>query len=318
MHEFELIRRYFSRHSNSDSVVMGVGDDCAVLVPPGDQRLVISVDTQISGRHFPKNAAPNLIAARALHCAVSDLAAMGAEPLWFTLALTLPTADGLWLESFSRGLYETAEAYAIDLVGGDTTKGHLTVTLQVHGAVPEKSLLLRSGAKVGDRIFVTGTLGDAAAGLAVIEQRLQTDEQNARYLCKRFWQPEARIRTGLMLRYMASAAIDISDGLLADLGHLCEASGVGARVDCSKLPLSAELLASAATGQALEWALAGGDDYQLCFTAAPEHAEQLLVQARNRALDVTCIGDIVLEPGIMNIRTNQPFQTKTTGFKHFA
>ena len=163
MNEFSLIKTFFSRPASSSNVVLGVGDDCAVLTPPDGQQLVVSIDTQVSGRHFPADAPANKIASRALHCAVSDLAAMGAEPLWFTLALTLPHIDGVWLESFSKGLYETADEYKIALVGGDTTSGFLAISIQVHGAVPGHSVLKRNGAKAGDQIFVTGTLGDAAA-----------------------------------------------------------------------------------------------------------------------------------------------------------
>ncbi len=317
MNEFTLIQRYFARQQQHDSVDVGIGDDCAVLAPPSGQQLVVSIDTAVAGRHFPQDAKPDLIAGRALHCAVSDLAAMGAEPLWFTLALTLPHADENWMDMFSKGLFQAAEKYNICLIGGDTTKGPLTISIQVHGAVPSQSVLLRDGAQVGDQIFVTGTLGDAAAGLEVVTGRLKTDEQSAEYLRKRYFHPEARIRAGLLLRYMASSAIDVSDGLLSDLGHLCEASGVGAIVDSTHLPLSPELLASVPTGKALEWALTGGDDYQLCFTAPPKHAEQLLVQSRNRVLDVTLIGEIVEGGGIIDAKTRQPYQYKQGGYSHF-
>lgn len=317
LNEFSMIKTFFSRHAASESVEHGVGDDCAVLIPPPGQRLVVSIDTQVSGRHFPADTPADKIASRALHCAVSDLAAMGAEPLWFTLALTLPHADSAWLELFSKGLYKAADVYPIALVGGDTTSGHLSISIQVHGAVPEKSVLLRSGAKVGDQIFVTGSLGDAAAGLKLVQNELTTDEQSAKHLRSRFYDPEARIRAGLLLRYMASACIDISDGLLADLKHICEASGVGAELDATKVPLSAAILASVPTGKALELALTGGDDYQLCFTAAPEHAEQLYAQSRNRALDVTRIGEIVAGSSIVDIHTGQSYSYKNTGFSHF-
>lgn len=317
MNEFSIIETFFSRSTASESVIIGVGDDCAVLAPPAGQRLVVSIDTQVSGRHFPEHSPADKIASRALHCAVSDLAAMGAEPLWFTLALTLPEVDEGWLQLFSDGLYSAASEYQIELVGGDTTSGHLSLSIQVHGAVPERSVLRRSGAKEGDQIFVTGSLGDAAAGLRVILGELDIDEQNAAFLTDRFYQPKARIRAGLLLRYMASSCIDISDGLLADLKHICEASGVGAELDSTRLPLSPALLASVPTGKALEWALTGGDDYQLCFTAAPEHAEQLLAQARNRALDVTRIGEIVAGSRIVDAKTGKEYNYKHEGYRHF-
>lgn len=318
MNEFSLIKRFFSRPAEADSVSTGVGDDCAVLVPPAGQRLVVSIDTQVSGRHFPVHTPPDLIASRALHCAVSDLAAMGAEPLWFTLALTLPNVDTAWLQSFSEGLYSAADECRISLVGGDTTSGHLSVSIQVHGAVPDYSVLLRSGASVGDQIFVTGTLGDAAAGLRVVQGSLRPDERSAEYLIQKFYQPQARVRAGLVLRYLAASCIDISDGLLADLTHICEASGVGAVLDSTRIPLSQALLASVPTGEALELALTGGDDYQLCFTAAPAHAEQLLSQTRSGALDITLVGEVVAGSGIVDSNTGQPFRYQSKGFKHFT
>ena len=312
-----MIKAFFSRDAASDSVQLGVGDDCAVLIPPAGQRLVVSIDTQVSGRHFLADTPADKIAGRALHCAVSDLAAMGAEPLWYTLALTLPSADSAWLELFSQGLYEAADIYPIKLVGGDTTSGHLSVSIQVHGAVPEESLLLRSGANVGDQIFVTGSLGDAAAGLKLIQGELETDGQSAEYLRTRFYKPAARIRAGLLLRDMASACIDISDGLLADLNHICKASGVGAELDATKVPLSSAMLASVPTKQALALALTGGDDYQLCFTAAPEQAEQLYAQSRSGALDATRIGEIVSGSAIIDIHTGKGYNYKNKGFSHF-
>lgn len=323
MNEFSLIKKYFDRSgvasstSESDGVALGIGDDCAVLIPPAGQCLVVSIDTQVSGRHFPKDGPADKIAARALHCAVSDLAAMGAEPLWFTLALTLPHADDAWLTAFSKGLFDAADKYQIALVGGDTTSGSLSITIQVHGAVPEQSILKRGGAQVGDQIFVTGTLGDAVAGLQILQGKLDADPQNRHYLTERFYAPCARIRAGLLLRYMASACIDISDGLVADLGHICSASNVGAKLDATRVPLSAELLASAPTRQALEWALTGGDDYQLCFTAAPQHAEQLMAQARNRVLDVAHIGEIIEGDSVLDAQSGQAFSYKQNGFSHF-
>ena len=317
MNEFSIIKEFFDRESISESVRCGIGDDCAVLVPPKGQNLVMSIDTLVAGRHFPDNAKPGDIAARSVHCAVSDLAAMGAEPLWFTLALTLPVVDSAWLSAFSEGLFRASGQYGIKLVGGDTTAGPLTISVQVHGAVPAKSTLMRSGASVGDHIFVTGTLGDGRAGLDAILGKLDLDERSARYFHKKYFQPEARIRAGLLLRYMASACIDVSDGLLADLGHLCEASEVAARLDSSRLPMSQELLASVPTGTCLEWALTGGDDYQLCFTASKENAEQLKAQSRTRALDVTWIGEIVEGRGIKDSKTGQEYRFKQTGFSHF-
>ena len=317
MNEFSLIKKYFDKQYSDENILVGIGDDCAVLLPPKGQRLVVSMDTHVAGRHFPNDAAPGLIAARALHCAMSDLAAMGAEPLWFTLGLTLPHAEPAWLAQFSQGLFTAADDYGIKLIGGDTTKGPLTISIQVHGSVPPEQILLRSGAKPGDQIFASGTLGDGAAGLAVVDGSLKTDDVSANYLRKRYYEPKARIKTGLLLRYLASAAIDISDGLIADLGHLCSASGVGAKLDSSRLPISAELLASTPTRQALEWALIGGDDYQLCFTVGPDQAEMVRSQSKARAIDATWIGEIVAQEGIVDSHTGKAYRYETTGYSHF-
>lgn len=318
MNEFALIQTYFNKAQHNKNVLVGIGDDCAVLEPPLGQALAVSIDTQLAGRHFPNDAAPDLIAARTLHCAVSDLAAMGAEPLWFTLALTLPASDSAWLERFSYGLFEAAENYRISLVGGDTTAGPLTISIQVHGGVPQHSKILRSGAKPGDGIFVTGPLGDGAAGLAVIQERIQVTEQAERYLKSRFYQPRARVRSGLLLRNVATACIDVSDGLLADLGHICKASDVAAVIDSSRLPLSSELSANVPTSQALEWALTGGDDYQLCFTADAEELEQLQKRVHSDELDVSCIGEIAEGKGIINRNTGGAYSLNSSGFKHFT
>ncbi|WP_239923546.1 thiamine-phosphate kinase [Agaribacterium haliotis] len=317
MDEFGLIKAFFSAHGSGASVRQGVGDDCAVLTPPSGHELLCSVDTVVAGRHFPAEARPELVASRAVRTALSDLAAMGAEPLWMTLALTLPHADEAWLKLFSRGLYEVAEHYGVSLVGGDTTKGPLCISVHVTGSAPQGSALLRSGAKVGDEIFVSGSLGDAAAGLQLLLGDLDTDAQSAQQLKRAYWKPEPRIKLGQELRARASACIDISDGLLADLGHLAEASAVKAVVDSTRIPLSQALLASAPTRQALEYALSGGDDYQLCFTAGGAEAEQLKQAGRSRSLDVTRIGEIVEGQGVVEASSGAPFFVKQQGFQHF-
>jgi thiamine-monophosphate kinase len=315
--EFLVIRKYFERKSSSDTVEVGIGDDCAVLIPPIGQRLVSSIDTQIAGRHFPKDTPAEIISSRALHCAVSDLAAMGAETLWFSLALSMPEVDEAWLDKFSEGLFSAAQECAIGLIGGDTTKGPLSVTVHVQGAVPEQRVLLRSGAKVGDQIFVSGSLGDAAAGLALVQNQFETDNYSSTYLRERFYAPKARVKLGLLLRYIATSCIDISDGLLSDLGHICHASGVGAVLDATKLPLSQALLASTSTRQALEWALTGGDDYQLCFTVPEAHAESLLEKAKTQSMDITRVGEMVSGSGVIDAGTGKAFKYTQSGYTHF-
>jgi thiamine-monophosphate kinase len=295
--EFELIARYFSDIGyddvDSSAIALGVGDDCALLSMPAGHQLAVSIDTLVAGRHFPLDASPYNIARRALAVSISDLAAMGASPLAFTLALTLPFAEQTWLQAFSRGLCDAAQQYSIPLIGGDTTQGPLAITLQVHGAVPVGTALKRSTAKLGDAIFVSGYLGDAAAALAILENKLAVNADQQDYLLARFYQPAARIDLGEKLLGVASAAIDISDGLLADLGHIIKASGVAAKVDLEKLPLSSVLNEIVDKDQSVNYALNGGDDYELCFTAAPENRQRLIARCESIGVRVTQVGEIV-------------------------
>ncbi|HET7675523.1 MAG TPA: thiamine-phosphate kinase, partial [Gammaproteobacteria bacterium] len=226
MDEFALIRRFFRRDVTRSDVVLGVGDDAALLQTPAGTELAISTDTMVEGVHFPAGAPAHAIGWRALATNLSDLAAMGATPAWATLALTLPQADEAWLQEFARGFFELADQFGVALVGGDVTQGALTVTVTIHGHVPAGAALRRSGAKPGDRVFVTGKLGGAAAGLAAYP-----NDGRGRYLY-----PQPRVAEGVALRGFASAAIDISDGLVADLGHIAEASGVGAQMALEKVP----------------------------------------------------------------------------------
>lgn len=294
--EFDLIRRYFtpSTSSHSDAVVTGVGDDCAVLRLPPHHDFAVSVDTQVSGVHFHPDADPANVAARALRCAASDLAANGAGPIGFTLALTLPSVDEMWLEAFSRGLLKTAQQLNCPLVGGDTTRGPLTVvTIQVHGSVPAGQSLRRSGAQIGDAVWVSGSLGDGAAALAVIENRLILPSVAQDYLRDRFYCPAVDFSLGVALRGVASSCIDVSDGLIADLGHICRASGVGAFIKRDAVPLSAHWRDAVGDQQGIAWALCGGDDYRLCFTAASQHSVMLQSLA-----GLFCIGTIVAGEGV--------------------
>jgi thiamine-monophosphate kinase len=266
--EFTLIYRYFSALGRGDAVDLSVGDDCAILRLGEGERLATSVDTLVAGVHFREDSFPEDTGFRAVSVAASDLAAMGARPLGMTVALTLPEADDFWLNAFSQGLATAVSDYKLPLVGGDTTKGPLTITVQVLGALPLDGALLRSGARVADEVYVSGTLGDAAAGLAFLSdsELCAPAPDNAGFLEQRFNRPRARLELGRELLGRASAAIDISDGLLADAGHIAAASGVKLVIDPEQLPLSAALTASASPEQARLWALTGGDDYELCFT----------------------------------------------------
>lgn len=264
--EFGLIARYFSELDAGPDVVLGNGDDASVLRLSANEELAVSVDSMLEGVHFPQNSPPADIAYRAVAGAVSDLAAMGARPMAMTLALSLPKADDNWLASFRAGLVDAVSDFSMPLVGGDLTRGPLAITVQVMGAVNVGQAIRRSGAKAGDVIYVGGPLGDSAAGLAVLEGRLTGEASCIQSLLQSFWRPKPALQLGLSLRGLATAAVDISDGLLADLEHIATASGVAATVQASKVPLSEALCAVASTEQALAWALAGGEDYQLCFT----------------------------------------------------
>ena len=264
--EFSIISRYFSSLGGGSAVDLSVGDDCAILRLNEGERLATSTDTLIEGVHFPEDAFPEDIGYRAVAVAVSDLAAMGARPIGMTLALTLPEADDFWLNMFSQGLAAAVSAFDIPLVGGDTTRGPLVITVQVMGALPVGAALLRGGAKVGDGVYVSGTVGDAAGALAFMQGSWQPEAAHGEYLLQRFYRPTPRLTLGRNLLDTASAAIDVSDGLVADAGHIAAASGVRIVLDPALLPLSEAVMSYESREKALLWALTGGDDYELCFT----------------------------------------------------
>lgn len=319
--EFSLIARYFDRvRSSRLDVETGIGDDCALLNIPEKQTLAISTDTLVSGIHFLPDINPADLARKALAVNLSDLAAMGADPAWLTLALTLPSVDEAWLEAFSDSLFEQLNYYDMQLIGGDTTKGPLSMTLGIHGLVPEGRALKRSGAKPGDWIYVTGTPGDSAAGLAILQDRLQVDnKEDADYLVKRHLNPTPRILTGQALRNLAHSAIDLSDGLISDLGHILNASGYGARVDLDLLPYSDVMKRHVEPEQALRWALSGGEDYELCFTVPELNRGALDVALGNFSMGFTCIGQVSADiEGLHFQRDGKPVTFDWKGYDHFA
>lgn len=267
--EFSLIYRYFSHLGGGDAVDLSVGDDCAIVRLEAGERLATSVDTMVAGVHFPTDSFPEDIGFRAVSAAASDLAAMGARPLGMTVALTVPETDELWLHAFSEGLAAAVSEYRLPLVGGDTTRGPLSISVQVLGALPPDQALLRSGAQVGDEVYVSGTLGDAAGALAILKQQWRPDAGHTEYLLERFNRPRARLALGQQLLGSATAAIDISDGLLADAAHIAAASGVRLCIDPDRLPLSAALCSHENRETIVRWALTGGDDYELCFCLPP-------------------------------------------------
>lgn len=320
MGEFDLIERFFHQTAAEQpgpGVALGIGDDCALLDLPAGQQLAVSADTLVAGVHFPQDATPAEIAERALRVNLSDLAAMGAEPLWFTLALTLPEADEAWLRDFSRGLFAAAGGYACALVGGDTTSGPLSITINVMGAVPRGKGLRRDGANVGDFVLVTHHLGDGAGALAVLQNRWTTSEEYEAYLRQRFYRPEPRLREGQLLRGLASAALDISDGLVADLGHICAASDLAAIIDVDALPLSPALQSCPDREQALRWALSGGDDYELCFTLPQELMPEVGLLIAQGQLQASVIGELVVGQGVHVERDGRAYPLDQTGYQHF-
>jgi thiamine-monophosphate kinase len=316
MDEFALIRHYFTDGGAvRGDVVLGIGDDAAVLRVPEGHELVVTTDSLVSGVHFPAELEPEAIGYRALAVNLSDLAAMGAEPVWVLLAITLPEADAGWLARFSRGFFSLAKPNHVALVGGNVAHGPLNITITAHGLVPAGQALTRTGARPGDAIFVTGHPGDAAAGLKLIQSGLG-DSNDA--CVQRFCYPEPRIPAGIALRGIASAAIDVSDGLLADLSHMLAAGDIGATLELAGLPLSQSLRASNSMEAARRLALAGGDDYELCFTIAAENLPELHRRAADFGCTVTRIGSI--EPG-SGLRLRDEHGTTSNvdpaGYRHF-
>jgi thiamine-monophosphate kinase len=288
--EFELIGRYFTHRARH--AVLGVGDDAALVKVRRGCELVISADMLVAGRHFFRNDDPYRLGHKALAVNLSDLAAMGATPRWATLALALPRVDARWLAAFSRGFMALARRHGVDLVGGDTTRGPLNICVQIMGEVPHGKALLRDGARPGDDVWVSGTLGDAALALAALKRRIGLKPAELARCAARLHQPQPRIALGLKLRGVARAAIDISDGLLADLGHILERSGVAAEIDLAALPASPILRRYLDRVAARNALLAGGDDYELCFTA-PRRARERIVRIGRRArIALTRIGRI--------------------------
>lgn len=322
MSEFAIIDRFFrdiGPQAGSAGIALGVGDDCALLTIPAGRQLAMSVDTLVAGRHFPDDAPAAELAWRALAVATSDLAAMGATPLAATLALTLPTADSEWLQGFSRGLHAALEAFDMALVGGDTTRGPLSLTVQVQGLVPQGQALLRSGARPGEHVFVSGCLGDARAALSLLRGELKPDGEQAAYLQQRFYRPAPRLSLGEALIGLASSAIDLSDGLVADLGHIAERSGIGARLYLDRLPLSEVLQQQVPRAQALRWAATGGDDYELCFTVPPSNVAKLPALAQQCDIRLTCIGEMVAGSGVRVLdAAGTAVDFSHSGYQHFS
>ncbi len=317
--EFQLIEHYFKRAPRPDGPArLGVGDDCALLQPVAGETLAISTDMLVEGRHFFPGADPRALGHKTLAVNLSDLAAMGARPLGFTLALSLPAADPAWLQPFSEGLLALADAQNIELIGGDTTRGPLTLCVTVFGSVPETQALRRSGARAGDEIWVSGSLGDARLALGALLGELSLEPASLQIAAERLHRPTPRNALGLALRGIASAAIDVSDGLLGDLGHILDQSRTGAVVHADALPHGLAL-AQRDLQEQRAMALNGGDDYELCFCAPASLHQQVLDAGRRSQTPVTCIGEVRAEPGLLLLDADgQPLSVSPRSFDHFA
>ncbi|WP_312783377.1 thiamine-phosphate kinase [Acidovorax temperans] len=324
MGEFDLIARYFTRPVRH--AALGVGDDCALLAPRPGMQLAISSDMLVEGRHFFADVEPEALGHKALAVNLSDLAACGARPLAFTLALALPRVDESWLAGFSKGLLALADAHGCELVGGDTTQGPLNICITVFGEVPAGQALLRSGARAGDDIYVSGTVGDARLALEALLGHIHLPDELLAQARLRLERPTPRVALGLALRGIASSAMDVSDGLLGDFGHILKASGVGAciRTDETIKLIAAGAFPSSATGQfdqklLQQCTLAGGDDYELLFTAPPQLRAAVAAAAAQSQTAVTCIGQVQAEPGLRLVDAQgQPVEHRFASFDHFA
>ncbi|TLY83447.1 MAG: thiamine-phosphate kinase [Gammaproteobacteria bacterium] len=317
--EFELIERYFRDCGAARSdVIAGIGDDAALVAVPPDTELVVATDTLVAGVHFPQGSPAASIGHRALAVNLSDLAAMGARAAWALLALTIPRAEEAWLAEFAAGLAALARAHGVALVGGDTTRGPLTVTVQLLGTVPPGAALRRCGGRAGDALFVSGTPGDAAAGLALEERRLAAEPLALAYLRERFLRPTPRMALGERLRGHASACIDVSDGLLGDAGKLARASQTGVEISFAAVPVSEPLVRAVGEEQARTLALTGGDDYELLFAVHPEKVSAMLADLPPERWGYTRIGALRAAPGAEVLREGTVMQFSHSGYQHFT
>jgi thiamine-monophosphate kinase len=320
--EFQSIGSYLSQQSlvRSD-VVVGIGDDCAVLRLPSDKELAVSIDTMVESVHFPKQTLAHDLGHKALAVSLSDLAAMGAEPAWATLALTLREIDENWIKSFCAGLFELATRFNVQLVGGDVTQGPLTVSTQLHGFLDKGKAIQRGGAQPGDDIYVTGKIGEAGLGLLLEQGKITLEgisTTHADSLCQRLYRPQPRIDVGMGLHGIASAAIDVSDGVAADLNHLLRRSNVGAQIYVERLPVSDVFLPLFDAVGGWNQPLSAGDDYELLFTAAPNKAKDIEQLEQRTSCPVTRVGKITRDPGLRCLLHGSPWELRSAGYEHFV
>jgi thiamine-monophosphate kinase len=320
MGEFDLIARYFTRPPRH--ATLGVGDDCALLSLQSGMQLAVSSDMLVEGRHFLSTTPAAGLGHKALAVNLSDLAACGAKPLAFTLALALPSIDEPWLAGFSKGLWDLADAHGCELIGGDTTQGPLNICITVLGEVPPGDALLRQHAQLGDDIYISGTVGDARLALEVFKGTVFLEAAHFEAARLRMDRPTPRVELGLALRGVANAAVDISDGLLGDLGHILQRSKVGAVIETAWVQDSAAIsdaMQSLPFNKRLDFALAGGDDYELLFTASPDQADEVLEAGERCGVSITCIGRITPVAGVQVLDLQGlPLSRRFASFEHFA
>ena len=317
MNEFEIIRRYFESKNLPVSVKLGVGDDGAIIHNDPAKNLVVATDTLVSGVHFPADSSPCDIGYRSVVVNVSDIAAMGGKPEWMTLALSLSETNPEWLKGFSKGLFLAADEYSLNLIGGDLTKAEQNIiTIQMIGEVDTDAQLLRSNAQPGELLFVSGTLGDAAAGLEQFEKKVALNQYN-QYLIERFFRPTARVDIGQAIMDYASSSIDISDGLIGDLKKIMSASDVGALINIEDIPLSKEMLKIYEPKKSQTFALSGGDDYELLFTAPAENLSKIMDISKEKDQKITHIGNITENKNLECRKEGVTYEYQDEGYLHF-
>ncbi|NQZ22340.1 MAG: thiamine-phosphate kinase [Colwellia sp.] len=319
MKEFELIRHYFTEQIvKRKDVHLGIGDDCALVTPPERQHIAVTTDTLVAGVHFPLTTSARAIGHKSIAVNLSDLAAMGAEPSWISLAITLPEIDEQWIDEFCVGVFELCEFYNVQLIGGDTTQGPLSISVTAQGFVPFDKHISRSGAKAGDWLYVTGEIGGAALALQHIQGKVVVEPKYQDEVIKRLDFPQARILAGQALREYATSAIDLSDGLVADLEHICKASSVGANIVLDNLPIPLALTETIGAEKAYDMALKGGDDYELLFSVAEENRVGMETVLANSGNKITCIGQLNGSDNITTTLNSKPVVLNVKGFQHFS
>ncbi|MFM2482270.1 thiamine-phosphate kinase [Celerinatantimonas sp. YJH-8] len=320
MGEFELIERFFCSSAKRSDVVLGIGDDAALINPPEHHQLVVTTDTLVEGIHFFADIPPKALGHKALAVNLSDLAAMGAEPRWVTLAITLPSARLEWLEHFCQGFFELAEYYNVTLVGGDTTRGPLSITVTAHGVVPDGQAIRRDQGQIGDWVYVTGSLGGSALALRHLQGIQKLSGLTLEQALNRHYFPHPRVLSGYGLRGIANSCIDISDGLWADLQHICERSGCAARLNTELLPLDPQVKEHCDPTLATELALCGGEDYELCFTVPEATKGALDVALSYSGIHFCCVGQLIPGNGQVHLfRDGEPYHlNRNQSWDHFS